>query len=109
MRIGVSQSQFLRLQVVWALCLYTAAALAQPPSAVANSKLQKLSANVTAISILRCGAFVVTLDNGQVWEQNQAEGPVFPDVGDAVTIEPGKLGSYFLTARGRWTKVYRVR
>ena len=82
---------------------------ALPPSSAANAKVQKLNANVAAISMLQRGAFVVTLDNGQVWEQNQAEGPIFPEVGDPVTIEPGKMGSYFLTVRGRWTKVHRVR
>lgn len=83
------------------------AAQHQPP--IATTESQKLSATVTAIRLGQSGKFIATLDNGQVWAQIEAEG-VGIDVGDAVTIKPGLLGSYLLIDRHHWSsKVHRLR
>ncbi|MGC1386532.1 MAG: hypothetical protein WA807_00840, partial [Steroidobacteraceae bacterium] len=56
------------------------------------------------------GELVVTLDNGQVWQQLTAV-DYFPlKAGDTVEISSGALGSYVLSAPSkRSTKVTRIR
>ena len=57
------------------------------------------------------GRWVVTLDNGQVWEQRETTAPAKrPRPGDQVTIEAASFGSYLLVAPGRGSsRVKRVR
>lgn len=55
------------------------------------------------------GAFIVTLDNGQVWHQENAEGgaKVHFKVGTSVTVKPAAFGSYNLQT-GDSRHVYKV-
>jgi hypothetical protein len=56
---------------------------------------QDMSAKVTSIIQPPSGKFVVTLDNGQVW--NQQEVVSFPiQVGDIVTVRHGLLGALWM-------------
>jgi hypothetical protein len=67
-----------------------------------------VAAKVTAIARRTRGELVFTLDNGQVWVQQQAADSRI-EVGNAVTVKPGTLGSYFLFApSGQATRVKRV-
>ena len=48
----------------------------------------------------RRGSLVLLLDNGQVWEQTQeAAADMNLHAGDAVTIDKGLLGTYWLGGR----------
>ncbi len=79
---------------------------AQPPAPPRGqgSILQILtgSAPPVAVSILESirydsqGAFVITLQNGQVWRQIDADGARKPlvKIGAKVTVRPGALGTY---------------
>lgn len=71
---------------------------------------EQLTAKVTAISQQPRGELVMTLENGQVWQQKQS-GSYFPlKVGDRISIASGALGSYRLSApSGRSTAVSRIR
>lgn len=72
-------------------------------------KPQAITAVVTKIAQRPRGELVMTLDNGQVWVQNQAAAyfPLKP--GDKVEISLGLLDSYVLWAPfRRSTKVTRV-
>ncbi len=70
---------------------------------------EKISGRVISVQWRRYGEFVVTLDNGQVWEQNEPEPSAIVKVGDAVTVKKGWLGSFMLvTAGGVGTKVHRI-
>jgi hypothetical protein len=60
-----------------------------PPSS------QPLSAKVTRIAARPAGRSLVTLDNGQVWEE-QEDVDLDLKVGDAVTITHGSLGSLWM-------------
>lgn len=66
-------------------------------------------ANVQAHSHI--GRWIVTLDNGQVWEQRETTSEARrPRPGDTVTISKASLGSYLLTAPGRGSsRVRRIR
>jgi hypothetical protein len=72
--------------------------------------LKEITAVVTAVSSRGRGELVISLDNGQVWAQNEAV-EYFPlSVGDTVKIHSAALGSYLLlTPAKRTTKVSRVR
>jgi hypothetical protein len=72
--------------------------------------LKEITAVVTAVSSRGRGELVLTLDNGQVWAQNEAV-EYFPvNVGDKVKIHSAVLGSYLLqTPAKRTTKVTRLR
>jgi hypothetical protein len=74
-----------------------------------TKSLKNISAVVTNVATRPRGELVVTLDNGQVWQQNEAV-DYFPlHVGDAVEISSGALGSYVLSAPSRrYTKVTRI-
>jgi hypothetical protein len=59
----------------------------------------------------RPGRWVVTLDNGQVWEQREAGAESRrPRPGDEVTIRKASLGSFLMAVSGRGTfRVSRVK
>lgn len=70
---------------------------------------RSLSAEVTEVTKQPLGQLVITLKNGQVWMQKDAERyfPVKP--GDQVTINAGTLGSFHLVNGKRSTRVTRVK
>jgi hypothetical protein len=73
----------------------------------ASEKVDRLNARVTAIDRRARGELVVTLDNGQVWLQKEAQ--YLPlETGDEVTVLAGALGSYRLIVAGRATAVTRI-
>jgi hypothetical protein len=75
-----------------------------------EAPLRKLEATVAAIATRPGGGLVVTLDNGQVWQQLVAGEGFRLKAGEKVTLEPGALGSYFLVgSHGRSTKVKRIK
>jgi hypothetical protein len=59
---------------------------------------EQLTAKVTALSAQPNGAMVLTLDNGQVWQQKTADRGMHVKVGDQVTIKRGVLNSFLLTS-----------
>ena len=74
-----------------------------------DAAAKRLTAKVAGIEKRARGELVVTLDNGQVWAQQEV-GAYFPlDVGDPVTILAGSLGSHRLIVGSRATAVTRVR
>jgi hypothetical protein len=76
---------------------------AAPPAEQAPSSLTAAIASVRRISDER---FVVTLDNGQVWEQLERDRAAEVKVGDRVTVRKAALGSFVLvTANKVQTKV----
>lgn len=71
---------------------------------------KQIEAVVTRIATRARGRLVVTLDNGQVWEQNQSSAYFPLKVGDHVRVRAAALGSYRLFAPfGRATRVTRIR
>jgi hypothetical protein len=69
---------------------------------------QALSAKVAKVGTYGNGLLVVTLDNGQVWEQ-QESGEALLEVGDPVKISRGTFGSLWMdNASHRRIRVKRV-
>lgn len=74
-----------------------------------DPKPEQISARVSELQVPKTGEFVVKLDNGQVWRRIEG-GPFSLEVGDAVTIRSGMLGSFWLVAAdSQRTRVKRVR
>ncbi len=74
------------------------------------TELKELRATVTKVAAKPYGELVLTLDNGQVWYEIQANSGIRVKTGDQVTIRSGALGSYSVVApNGRSSKVTRVR
>lgn len=74
---------------------------------------QSITAGIVSLKPWRAGANLITLDNGQVWRQEESESYFPMKDGDTVRIERGMLGSYHLTlVQEGWkrrTRVSRVR
>jgi hypothetical protein len=84
-----------------------AAAQQRPPGT--ETTVKTLTAKVVALRERPHAGFVVTFDNGQVWMQIEMESTRHVEVGDAVTIKPGWLGSFWLVGPTGWTtRVHRV-
>jgi hypothetical protein len=69
-----------------------------------------VTAAIKSLDRRRDGKFVVTLDNTQVWAQSEFNSQADVQVGDAITVRRGALGSYLLvTKAGIGTRVKRVK
>ena len=58
--------------------------------------LKKLNAHIKAISYKPQGEAVITLDNGEIWEESEVSSHLPLHPGDEVTIKRGVLGSFLL-------------
>jgi hypothetical protein len=75
---------------------------AAPPGKSVAREAQEdtpFSATITALSRPMGRRFVATLDNGQKWTQLEPDDKFQIAVGDAITIQPGVVGSHFLVTR----------
>jgi hypothetical protein len=78
-------------------------------AAQAAAAPQSVTAKVISVRWRKYGEFVVTLDNGQVWEQIEPMPSAIVKVGDVVTIKKALFGSFTLVTAGRiGTKVRRL-
>jgi len=87
-----------------------AATAAAPPASSGSPSTASASVvgNVSAVRWLADERFVVTLDNGQVWEQLERDRSAEVKAGDRVTVRGAMLGSFVLVTAGKvQTKVKR--
>ena len=85
---------------------------ARPASgASGQEELRQISGHVTAMRMTTEDKLVVlTLDNGQVWRQQDLDAHLTIDVGDSVTIARASLGTFRITdKRGHSARFKRVR
>ena len=64
-----------------------------------RSQAEVLTAKVTELSTLAHGEVLLTLDNGQVWQQKRGDRGMRIKRGDEITIRPASLGSFLLTSQ----------
>jgi hypothetical protein len=82
----------------------------QPADAQDKPKPQVLGSSVTAVIARSDGRQVIRLANGETWVQGEAWENFHVNVGDAISIKPGLLGSFYLyTPSGLATRVTRLR
>jgi len=73
------------------------------------AKLEQLTARITALGYKPKGESILTLDDGQTWEEAENTTHVPYHVGDEVTIKRGVLGAFYLSSSGvRGMRVKRV-
>jgi len=78
----------------------------------ADKEPSELVATVASVQAhTHIGRWIITLDNGQVWEQRETTSEARrPRPGDPVKISKASLGSYLLTSPGRGSsRVRRIR
>jgi hypothetical protein len=81
----------------------------QGPGATEPVKLDKITAKIASLSYKPHGESLLTLDDGQIWEEAENESHVPYHVGDEVTIKRGVLGAFYLsTPAVRGMRVKRV-
>ena len=72
-----------------------------------------LTAAIEQLRETRPNVFLMTLDNGQVWQQMDMDSLFHVEVGDTVEINRGRLGGYRMARKSRggsgWVRVNRVR
>jgi hypothetical protein len=78
--------------------------------ATRREELRQITGSVSSLYRADGGMLVLTLDNGQVWRQQDGETALTVDSGDQVTIVRASLGTFRITdKRGRSARFKRVR
>ena len=79
------------------------------PVAASKSENESLSGKIAALVEAPRGEYIFTLDNGQIWIQAEVRSNLRFEVGEAVQIEHGAMGSLWLAAdHHRKTRVKRI-
>ena len=75
-----------------------------------GEELKHITGTVVSLSRSGSGLIILSLDNDQVWYQQDADVTLIVDIGDSVTISRASLGTFRLTdKRGRSSRFKRVR
>jgi hypothetical protein len=77
-------------------------------NARSSEDLDTIRSRIRAVAQDRDGALVVTLENGQVWQQRDGKGQARWAVGDELVIERGALGSFMGATTGT-SRYFRIR
>ena len=77
----------------------------QPPTNSAPEP-KEFTSKVVSVEPRAYGRWVVTLENSQVWAQNETESRVKLRPGDVVTIKKGAMGSYQLVGSSSSASTY---
>jgi hypothetical protein len=74
-------------------------------------RYSKIAATIVKLSVVkRTGRFIVTLDNGTRWSQDEDRNEARVAIGDDIVLEKANIGSYTLiTKDGVQTRVKRQR
>jgi hypothetical protein len=79
------------------------------PVAVSKSENESLSGKIAALVEAPRGEYIFTLDNCQMWIPAEQRSNIHFDIGEAVQIERGAMGSLWLAAdHHRKTRVKRI-
>jgi hypothetical protein len=78
----------------------TAELAEKTPEVEKEVELREISAVAVEVSKRLRGELVVTLDNGQVWTEKDAEAGFKVIAGDTVVIKKGRMGGYRMVGRG---------
>ena len=79
------------------------------PVAVTRTENESLTGKIVALRAAPHGEYIFTLDSGQIWIQAESRPSIHFEVGEAVQIEHGAMGSLWLAAdHHRKTRVNRI-
>jgi hypothetical protein len=75
-----------------------------------GEELKQITGTVVSLSRSKSGLVTLSLDNDQIWHQEDADVTLIVEIGDSVTISRASLGTFRLTdKRGRSSRFKRVR
>ena len=82
----------------------------QRKSGTQPKQLDELTGRIAGLSYRTADRVIVTLENGQTWEQAEPEAHLALRPGDTVTIRRGMLGAFYMSSdRTHGLRVKRVR
>ena len=85
----------------------------QKPSELKKGQSLELKATIDTLRETMPDTWLFTLDNGQVWRQDEVRVGFLPEQGEEVTLRKGALGSYRLNldkdGSKAWVRVTRMR
>ena len=85
----------------------------KPSEVKKEQQSQELKAIIDSLRQTVPDTWLFTLDNGQVWRQDEARDGFLPEEGDEVTVRKGSMGSYRLSldkdGSKNWVRATRVR
>jgi hypothetical protein len=77
---------------------------------VKREELKQITAAVTSLRRSEDGMIILTLDNGQVWRQQDSDVRMMMAPGDVVTVIRASLGTFRIADKsGRFSRFKRVR
>jgi hypothetical protein len=80
------------------------------PAAEQPPAVNMVTVRIASVSFKGSGETVMTLDNGQVWEETEHESHIPLHAGEEVTIKKGVLGAFYLSSpEVRGMRVKRVK
>lgn len=89
------------------------AGMAAPEAAERENRedeIRQITAKVISLRKMDDGGLLLTLDNDQVWRQQDSDFRLTVEIGDSVTIRRASLGTFRITdTRGRSARFRRVR
>jgi hypothetical protein len=75
-----------------------------------GEELKQITGTVVSLSRSKSGLVTLSLDNDQIWHQEDADVTLIVEIGDSVTISRASLGTFRLTdKRGRSSRFKRLR
>jgi len=84
-------------------------ARATAPKPVETKGPEKIQSAATEIKRKPLGELVISLENGQVWEQTEVDSTVHIKPGDPVTVSKAAFGSFMMTSGHSTLRVRRIR
>lgn len=77
------------------------------------AEVKDMTAQITAVKETRVNIWRLSLDNGQIWQQQEMSNGFVPKSGNTIRVERGRMGGYHMAligeTRSPWVRVTRVK
>jgi hypothetical protein len=76
------------------------------------AEVKNMTAQISGMKETRANVWRLSLDNGQIWQQQEMSNGFMPKSGNTIRVEKGKMGGYYMAligeSRSPWVRVTRV-
>ena len=77
------------------------------------AEVNNMTAQISALKETRANVWRISLDNGQIWQQQDMNNGFLPKAGGTIRIERGMMGGYSMAligeSRSPWVRVTRLK
>jgi hypothetical protein len=77
------------------------------------AEVKDMTAQISTIKETRASIWRLSLDNGQIWQQQEMNNGFVPKSGNTIRVERGRMGGYYMALIGErrspWVRVTRVK